>query len=101
MTETLEVFCKLPPTAPGIFLPFCCYTATQITMKALFPFTTNLILAVAIAAVAILSVQNATPVSLQFMIFESINIPVGVVLAFSLAIGLIAGAIGIFIYHQR
>ncbi|EDZ93125.1 conserved hypothetical protein [Limnospira maxima CS-328] len=70
-------------------------------MKALFPFTTSLILAVAIAAVAILSVQNATPVSLQFMIFESINIPVGVVLAFSLAIGLIAGAIGIFIYHQR
>ncbi|MDT9176646.1 MAG: LapA family protein [Limnospira sp. PMC 1291.21] len=101
MTETLEVFCKLPRTAPGIFLPFCCYTATQITMKALFPFTTNLILAVAIVAVAILSVQNATPVSLQFMIFESINIPVGVVLAFSLAIGLIAGAIGIFIYHQR
>ncbi|WP_434222452.1 LapA family protein [Limnospira platensis CENA597] len=101
MTETLEVFCKLPPTAPGIFLPFCCYTATQITMKALFPFTASLILAVGMTAVAILSVQNATPVSLQFMIFESINIPVGVVLAFSLTIGLITGAIGIFIYHQR
>ena len=70
-------------------------------MKALFPFTASLILAVGMTAVAILSVQNATPVSLQFMIFESINIPVGVVLAFSLAIGLIAGAIGIFIYHQR
>nr|WP_286167467.1 LapA family protein [Arthrospira platensis] len=97
----MEVFCKLPPTAPGIFPPFCCYTNTQITMKALFPFTASLILAVGMTAVAILSVQNATPVSLQFMIFESINIPVGVVLAFSLAIGLITGAIGIFIYHQR
>lgn len=70
-------------------------------MKALFPFTTSLILAVGMTAVAILSVQNATPVSLQFMIFESIQIPVGVVLTFSLAIGLITGAIGIFIYHQR
>ena len=40
-------------------------------------------------AVAILSVQNATAVSVQFLFFQSVQIPVGVVLAFAMGTGLL------------
>jgi uncharacterized integral membrane protein len=46
-----------------------------------------------VAAIAVLSVQNATLVSLQFLTFESIKMPIGVVLAFSAALGIVGGAI--------
>ncbi|MBV8886797.1 MAG: DUF1049 domain-containing protein [Chroococcidiopsidaceae cyanobacterium CP_BM_RX_35] len=49
----------------------------------------SLILAAWIAATAILSVQNATPVSLTFLNFHSIQLPVGLVLAFSTCVGII------------
>jgi len=51
------------------------------------------IVAVWIVAIALISVQNATPVSLRFLSFQSIQIPVGLVLAFSAGIGLIAAGI--------
>jgi len=44
-------------------------------------------------AIAIISVQNATPVSLRFLTFESIQIPVGLVLAFCVAVGMIVMSI--------
>lgn len=69
-------------------------------MKTVLPLLINIIIAAWVAIVAIISVQNATPVSLQFMIFESIEMPVGVVLAFGLAVGLVLGAIAVFIYRQ-
>jgi uncharacterized integral membrane protein len=47
-----------------------------------------------IAAIAILSVQNATAVSLQFLAFRSVPMPIGVVLAFSAALGMVGGAVG-------
>ncbi|WP_008309107.1 hypothetical protein [Leptolyngbya sp. PCC 6406] len=40
-----------------------------------------LIPAVWVVAIAILSVQNATPVSLRFLVFRSVELPVGVVLS--------------------
>ncbi|BAY85392.1 hypothetical protein NIES267_48920 [Calothrix parasitica NIES-267] len=56
--------------------------------------TVNLVLSIIIAlwiiAIAIISVQNATPVSLRFLTFESIQIPVGLLLTFFVAIGIIA-----------
>ncbi|MGF1494028.1 MAG: lipopolysaccharide assembly protein LapA domain-containing protein [Microcoleaceae cyanobacterium] len=52
---------------------------------------TSLILAGWISAIALLALQNATPVSLKFLAFESIQIPVGLVLAFSVSLGAIAG----------
>jgi len=64
-------------------------------MKSIFPLLTSSILAIWILAIAILSVQNATPVSLKFLAFESIQMPVGIVLAFCVAIGLIGGAIAL------
>ena len=62
-------------------------------MKSLTTLIISAILAVWMMAIAILSVQNATPVTLKFLAYESIRLPVGVVLAFSAAAGAIVGAI--------
>jgi uncharacterized integral membrane protein len=62
-------------------------------MKTLAPFLTTLVVAVWVMAIAIISVQNATPVSLKFLTFQSIQIPAGLVLAFSGCIGLIGMAL--------
>lgn len=62
-------------------------------MKTISNLLTSLILAGWIGAIAILSIQNITPVSLKFLVFQTIQIPVGIVLAFSVGIGAIAGAI--------
>ncbi|MDF0553799.1 LapA family protein [Kamptonema sp. UHCC 0994] len=53
----------------------------------------SLIVAAWVSAIAIFSVQNATPVSLNFLFFQSIKIPVGLVLALSATAGIIGGAI--------
>jgi uncharacterized integral membrane protein len=57
------------------------------------PFLTSLVVAVWVIAIAIISVQNATPVSLKFLTFQSIQIPMGLVMAFSAGIGLIGMAL--------
>ncbi|MBE9054120.1 LapA family protein [Nostocales cyanobacterium LEGE 11386] len=62
-------------------------------MKTLTPILISLVVAIWVVAIAILSVQNATPVSLKFLTFQSIQIPVGLVLAFSAGIGLIGMAV--------
>ncbi len=62
-------------------------------MKTIANLLTSLILAAWIGAIAILAIQNFTPVSLKFLAFESIQLPVGIVLAFSVGIGVIGGAI--------
>lgn len=62
-------------------------------MKIITNLLTSLVLAIAVGAIAILSVQNATLVSLRLLRFESIQLPVGVVLAFSAGAGALGGAI--------
>ncbi|WP_341527457.1 LapA family protein [Nostoc sp. UHCC 0302] len=62
-------------------------------MKTLAPFLTSLVIAIWVVAIAIISVQNATPVSLKFLTFQSVQIPVGLFLAFSAALGLIVMAV--------
>lgn len=62
-------------------------------MKSFAPLITSLVVAVWVVAIAIISVQNATPVSLKFLTFQSVQIPVGLVLAFSAGVGLIAMAV--------
>jgi len=62
-------------------------------MKTIANLLTSLILAGWIGAIAILSIQNFTPVSVKFLAFESIQLPIGIVLAFSAGIGLIGGAL--------
>ncbi|MCF2147518.1 LapA family protein [Desmonostoc muscorum LEGE 12446] len=62
-------------------------------MKTLAPLLTIVVVAVWVVAIAIISVQNATPVSLKFLTFQSIQMPAGLVLAFSAVIGLIGTAL--------
>jgi uncharacterized integral membrane protein len=61
-------------------------------MKSLAIILTSLIIAFWVVAIAILSVQNATPVSLRFLAFQSVQIPVGLILAFSVGLGIICTA---------
>jgi uncharacterized integral membrane protein len=54
---------------------------------------TSILLASWFGAIAIMASQNLTPVSLRFLMFESIKIPLGQLLAFSVGVGLLLGAI--------
>jgi putative membrane protein len=62
-------------------------------MKPIANLLTSLILAAWVSAIAILSIQNITLVSLKFLTWETIQIPFGVVLAFSFGVGAIGGAL--------
>lgn len=62
-------------------------------MKTIANLLTSGILTFWVVAIAILSVQNATPVSFRFLTFQSIQLPVGIVLAFTTGIGILTGAI--------
>ena len=57
------------------------------------PFFTCLLVAAPAVTVAVLSAQNVTRVSLQFLGFQSIQLPVGIVLAISVGVGLVGGGI--------
>ncbi|ELR96829.1 LapA family protein [Gloeocapsa sp. PCC 73106] len=46
-----------------------------------------------IVSIAVFSIQNIQAVSLRFLLFESIRMPVGVLLAFCVGFGLVLGAI--------
>ncbi len=61
--------------------------------KFISPIISSIILALWISGIAILSVQNATPISLKFISLQSIPIPVGVILSFSVSIGVIISSI--------
>jgi uncharacterized integral membrane protein len=52
-----------------------------------------LLLAFWIGIMAIVSVQNATLVQLSIFTFQSIRIPLGIILGTSVSIGLIGGAV--------
>ena len=62
-------------------------------MKMLPILLISLIAAMGVGAIAILSVQNFTPVTLSLFAFQSVEIPLGLVLAFSVGIGLVGMAI--------
>ena len=60
-------------------------------MKSFTSLLSSLILATLVVAIAIFSIQNIQDVSVKFLTFESITIPVGVLLAFCSGIGIILG----------
>lgn len=62
-------------------------------MKIIINFLQALIIAFWLVIIPILSIQNITEVSLQFLFFESIKLPVGIMLSWSAAAGMIIGAI--------
>ncbi|WP_299413271.1 LapA family protein [Acaryochloris sp. IP29b_bin.148] len=53
----------------------------------------SLLFSLGIAIAAILSVQNATAVSVHFLAWRSVPIPVGIVLGFATGVGVLGGAI--------
>jgi len=53
----------------------------------------NLLLAAWLVAAAVIAVQNITGVSLRFLGGQTIQIPIGVLLAFCVALGVVMGAI--------
>ncbi|MDJ0706151.1 MAG: hypothetical protein QNJ46_23000 [Leptolyngbyaceae cyanobacterium MO_188.B28] len=53
----------------------------------------TIIPAVWIAAIAVISVQNATPVSLKFITFRTIEMPMGVAMGFCAAGGMVGTAV--------
>ncbi len=52
-----------------------------------------LLVASVVATAAIFSVQNATPVVLQFLLFRSVALPIGVALAFAFGAGVVVTAV--------
>lgn len=62
-------------------------------MKFLASLLTSLILAAWVAAIALVSVQNASPVALRFLSFQLVEMPFGLVLAFGTALGIVGTAI--------
>jgi uncharacterized integral membrane protein len=51
------------------------------------------LIALWLGAIALFSIQNVAPVSLKFLGFASIQLPIGVMLSFCVGGGLILGAI--------
>ena len=62
-------------------------------MKTLSNLLISVIIAGWIATFAVFSIQNIQEISLKFLGFESIKLPVGVLLAFSVGAGMVVGAI--------
>ncbi len=62
-------------------------------MKSFANLLTSLVVAFWVIAIAIVSAQNAEPVSLKFFSYQSIQIPFGLVLAFSASVGIISIAV--------
>ena len=62
-------------------------------MKIFTNFISSVMLAIGIGAIAIFSIQNIKAVSLKFLSFESIQFPVGVLLAFCAGVGIILGSL--------
>ncbi len=44
---------------------------------------------------ALIAIQNATPVALQFLGIQSVAIPVGLLMAFSASLGMVGAALAI------
>ena len=61
-------------------------------MRVLRNFLASLMLAGWLIAIAVLSIQNVTPISLRFFTWQSVELPFGVALAFSVSAGVVIGA---------
>lgn len=62
-------------------------------MKFIANLISSLLMAGWIGAIAIFSIQNIQPVSLQLFSLQSIYLPVGVMLAFCVGMGMILGSL--------
>jgi len=60
----------------------------------------SLLFSLGIVMVAVLSVQNATAVSIHFLAWRFVPLPVGIVLAFAMGAGLLGGAIATALWSK-
>ena len=70
-------------------------------MKSFARLLNSLILAITVVAIAIFSIQNIQDVSLKFLTFESITLPIGVLLAFFVGVGMILGWLIPLLFSRR
>ena len=75
--------------------------AIILIMKSFTSLLSSLIMATLLVAIAIFSIQNIEDVSLKFLIFESMNIPVGILLAFASGVGIFLGALIPILFSRR
>jgi len=61
----------------------------------------SLLFSLGISIAAILSVQNATAVSVHFLAWRSVPIPIGIILGFAIGVGVLGGAIAVPLWTQR
>lgn len=62
-------------------------------------FLISLVIAAGVVATAIFSVQNATAVSVQLLVFRTVQMPVGIVLAIAATGGLLAVPLGQLVWR--
>ncbi|HHP7229763.1 MAG TPA: DUF1049 domain-containing protein [Xenococcaceae cyanobacterium] len=70
-------------------------------MRIFTNFISSVLLAIGIGAIAVFSIQNIKLVSLQFLAFESIQFPVGVLLACCAGLGIILGSLLPLLWQQQ
>lgn len=70
-------------------------------VRKLTSFFTSLVVAVVTITIAVVSVQNFTGVSLQFLMFKSIEFPLGVLLSLCFGGGLLLGGITPFFLRSK
>ncbi|MDB9315943.1 lipopolysaccharide assembly protein LapA domain-containing protein [Spirulina sp. CS-785/01] len=70
-------------------------------MNAIVNLVTSGIIAAWLVVVATLSIQNIQLVSLRFFVFESVELPLGVLLSFSVGVGLLLGGVLPLLLRRR
>ena len=70
-------------------------------MKAFAGLLNTLIIVSWIIAIAIFSIQNIQDVSVKFLTFESITVPVGILLAFCGVVGMLLGWLLPLLFSRR
>ncbi|MFM7428100.1 MAG: lipopolysaccharide assembly protein LapA domain-containing protein [Elainella sp.] len=63
-------------------------------------FLTSCILALWVSGIAIIAIQNATPVALRLLNAESVAIPLGLVIAFSAALGMVGTSLALGLWQS-
>ncbi len=62
-------------------------------MRVLTNLLASSLIALWLVAIAVISIQNVTPISLRFFTWQSVSLPFGVALAFCVSVGLGLGAL--------
>ena len=70
-------------------------------MRIFANFVSSLILAIWVGVIAIFSIQNIQLVSVKFFVWQSIQIPVGVLLAICAGVGIILGSLLTLLWQRK